>query len=373
MKIGHRVYGMLVGISLTIGAGLASATPLQTATGNGLAWLAQQRNGSDGSWGNTDPAKYINTSEAVLALAALNQQNAAYFGGVAWLSNHAPVNVDFTARRILALVTSNSATTADVQFLQSVQNTAAPGNNGWGLASAYQGSPLDTALALQALNQTGASTGVSAAVSYLLLVQLPVGDAGWSIGAETVSDPITTAQVLLALAPVQSQYGAVPVALSTGLASLNAKVTASSPSAQLALATLANLRIAPTAVQTATLLNALLSQQGSDGSWGDDPFATALALRAIAAAAGKDLAAQKQVIAVPDNALRAAINATLGHGALDALTLGDMQQLTSLNASGLGITNLSGLQYATNLASLDVSNNKIASFSPLVSFLTFVI
>jgi len=34
-----------------------------------------------------------------------------------------------------------------------------------------------------------------------------------------------------------------------------------------------------------------------------------------AAGAGKDLTAQKQTVAVPDNALRAAINAALGHGA----------------------------------------------------------
>ena len=286
---------------------------------------------------------------------------------MAWLSNHAPVNVDFTARRVLALVTANSATAADAQFLQGVQNTSAPGNSGWGLAAVYQGAPLDTALALQALNQAGGNNGISAAVSYLLLVQLPGSDAGWAIGAETASDPITTAQVLIALAPQQALYGAVPAALTKGLAALNAKVTATSPAAQLALATLANVRIAPTAAQTTTLLNALLAQQSTDGSWGEDPYATALALRAAAAAAGKDLAAQKQPIAVPDNALRSAINAALGHGALDALTLGEMQQLTSLNASGLGISNLAGLQYATNLGSLDVSNNKIATFTPIAA------
>jgi Leucine-rich repeat (LRR) protein len=151
------------------------------------------------------------------------------------------------------------------------------------------------------------------------------------------------------------------------LTALNAKVTSSSPVTQIALAALANLRNSASSSQATTQLNALASQQASDGSWGEDPYATALALRALAAGLGKDVTAQKQAVGMPDATLRAVVNANLGHGAMDAITVGECQQLTTLNASGLGIKDLTGLGCATNLTNLDVSNNQIQSFTPIAA------
>ena len=335
------------------------------AINNGTIWLTQQRNQADGSWGSSDAVKYLQTSEAVMALGALNQLSPAYYGGVAWLGNHAPSNTDFTSRRVLALGVANHSVAADLQFLQSTQNLLAPGNNGWGLSGTYQGSPLDTSLSLQALTQQSVATNVTQAVTYLTASQLSGSDSGWALGQETVSDPVTTAQVIIALVPLKSVSSAVPIAITNGLAALNAKVTSASPPYQIALAVIANLRNDSNSVTGANLLNGLTSQQATDGSWGEDPYATAMALRAVATGAGRDLATQKQTVSVPDNALRRAINAALGHGALDTISLGQMRQLTNLNASGLGITNLTGLQYATNLTTLDVSNNNISSFVPV--------
>ena len=357
----------LVVACLLVGTGGCFASTLDAASTKAIGWINSQRNASDGSWGATDSLKYVQTSEAVIALAALNSPSPAYFDGIAWLSNHAPSNVDFTARRVLALGAASNSVAQDLAVLQSAQNQTAPGNNGWGLSSSYQGSPLDTALTLQAMTQQGATSGVANAVNYLVGTQLSGTDAGWALGSETTSDPTTTAQVLIALIGLQGQYATIPASVTKGLAALNAKVSTSSPVTQIALAAVANLRSNANSAHAATLLSALVAQQATDGSWGEDPYATALAMRAAAAGAGKDLATQKQVIAVPDNALRGAINAALNHGAMDALTLGQMQQLTSLNASGLGISNLTGLQYATKLSSLDVSNNNISSFTPIAS------
>ena len=340
------------------------AATQDTAAANGSAWLTQKRSVVDGSWGVTDADKYVQTSEAVIALGALNKNGAAYYGGVAWLGNHAPGNVDFAARRILALGAANHAVTADLTLLQLAQALAAPGNNGWGLSQTYQGSALDTALSLQALNQQGVTGNVALAVAYLVGSQLTGSDSGWALGQETVSDPVTTAQVVIALVP-QNALGGVSAAITKGLAALNAKVTASSPTPQLALAIVANLRNDPNSAQATTLLNGLLGRQTADGSWDADPYSTALALRAVAAGAGKDLAAQKLAVNMPDDALRAAVNATLGQGAMDRITAGQLLLLTSLNASGLGIADLTGLQGARNLRTLDVSKNNISSFTPI--------
>lgn len=337
-----------------------------------IQWLESQQDASDGSWGANDNVRFLQTSEAVIALGALNRQSAAYYKGVAWLSNHASTNVDFTVRRVLALAAANQSVSADLQLLQNAQNLTA-GNNGWGLSSTYQGCPLDTALTLQALNQQGVTTNVSQAVTYLTGAQLAGGDTGWALGKETASDPTTTAHVVIALIPQKALNTSVPTAITNGLAALNAKVTSASPVSQIALAIVANLRNDPKSSQATTLLNALLAQQTADGSWANDPYATALAMRALAAGAAKDLAAQKQVVSVPDNALRGALNNALGQGALDAVTVGQIQQLTTLNASGLGISDLTGLQVATRLTYLDLSNNNISSFDPVASLTATII
>lgn len=353
--------------ALCVSALSATAGTYDTAAAKGVTWLLSQRNADDGSWGATDDVKYVQTSEAVLALGALNQPSSAYHAGLSWLDNHSPANIDFTSRRILSLGQAGASVSQDLQTLQGAQGTTGVGNNGWGLSGNYIGSALDTSLSLQALNQQGVSTNVSQAVSFLTAMQLTGSDAGWALGQEGISDPATTAQVIQALVPLKSVNTAVPTAITNGLSALNAKVTASSPVSQIAMAALANLRNSASSSQAATLLNALVSQQASDGSWGEDPYATALALRALAAGLGKDLSAQKQLVSMPDDTLRAVINANLGHGAMDAINVGECQQLTTLNASNLGIKDLTGLGCATNLTSLDVSNNQISSFAPVAS------
>lgn len=57
---------------MLLGATPCLAAPLDTAGGNGVAWLTQQRNIDDGSWGTSDAVKYVQTAEAVIALGALN-------------------------------------------------------------------------------------------------------------------------------------------------------------------------------------------------------------------------------------------------------------------------------------------------------------
>lgn len=351
--------------ALCFGASSAMAGAYDASATKGVTWLLTQRNVDDGSWGTTDDVKYVQTSEAVLALGALNQLSPAYHAGLSWLDNHAPINIDFTSRRILTLGAAGASVNLDLQALQGAQGTTGIGNNGWGLSNSYIGSALDTSLSLQALSQQGISTNVSQAVTFLTGTQLTGSDAGWTLGQESVSDPVTTAQVIQALVPLKSISSAVPTAITNGLTALNAKVTASSPVAQIAQAALANLRNNASSSQATTLLNALVSQQATDGSWGEDPYATSLALRALAAGLGKDLATQKQTVSMPDAALRTAINAALGHGAMDTINAGQCLQLTTLNASNMGIKDLSGLQCATNLTSLDVSNNQINSFAPV--------
>lgn len=71
----------------------------------------------------------------------------------------------------------------------------------------------------------------------------------------------------------------------------------------------------------------------------------------------------EQVILIQDNYLKKAIQKELG--LTGDITLRDMYKLTSLNSPSARITSLEGLQYAKNLATLNISGNEIKDFSPL--------
>jgi len=67
-----------------------------------------------------------------------------------------------------------------------------------------------------------------------------------------------------------------------------------------------------------------------------------------------------------DAALEAALRTALGIPE-EPLTAADLSSLTTLNFSGLGISDLSGLEHAVNLVSLDLSDNDLASLSSLAA------
>lgn len=344
--------------------GAIAATQYELPAQRAAQWLAQQAN-ADGSWGPPGELQFLYTAEATLALGAANRRGPAYYAGMTWLKNHAALSVDFSARRVLALRSEGNDVSGDLLGLQSAQALAAAANGGWGVSSSYQGSPLDTALTLQALWAAGSSTGVASATAYLKLAQLTGSDKGWSLAHETVSDPITTAHVVQALVPLRATDATLAVPVANALSALNAKVTTASPASHRALAAIAFLRDSADSPAAVTLLTSLVSSQDLSGTWGGEVYSTALALRALATAMRSDIAAQKQPIAVPDEALRSAINQALGRNALDALNRGELERLTTLDIANRGVSSLVGLEAARNLTTLDARNNNISAISPI--------
>ena len=72
-------------------------------------------------------------------------------------------------------------------------------------------------------------------------------------------------------------------------------------------------------------------------------------------------------VIVRDGNLRAKIMETLGKPSSETLTHTDMLQLRTLTADDIGIYDLTGLEYATNLTSLSLQNNKIANVLSLIT------
>ena len=72
-----------------------------------------------------------------------------------------------------------------------------------------------------------------------------------------------------------------------------------------------------------------------------------------------------QVIHIPDPGLRSEIQRRLNLPDGQPLTREAIHQLTYLDADDLGITNLSGLEYAINLEGLELSGNALTDISPI--------
>lgn len=330
---------------------------------NGVYWLSHNQN-IDGSWGATDDVKMLCTVEAVTALQTANQRIPAYYWGVMWLENHCAPNSDYKARRILALAPHGDNLQADLVQLQSAQTLTSPGNNGWGLTSEYQGAALDSAMVLLATYKLGVTTNVQPALNYLKTAELTGTDKGWPVAQESSSDPMTTALVVSSLANYTALDSTLTTPIANGVATLTSTVTTASPIPLQALAALAYLRAGYSA-NASSLLSSMSGAQSSNGSWSNDPYATAVATRAFATAMGNAAPCLSNLVYMPDPYLRSIVNITLGKNGMDALTQCDMANLTTLNAAGMGISNLTGMEYAVNLTSADLRNNNITDWSPL--------
>jgi len=73
-----------------------------------------------------------------------------------------------------------------------------------------------------------------------------------------------------------------------------------------------------------------------------------------------------KTVTFPDVSLEAAIREALNVSLGEELTIEELASLTTLSICGSeGITNLSCLDYCTNLTELSISNNQISDVSPL--------
>jgi len=69
------------------------------------------------------------------------------------------------------------------------------------------------------------------------------------------------------------------------------------------------------------------------------------------------------VVNIPDANLRAVIRSALGKSRFAPITKADMARLTTLDASNRNIRDLTGLEFATNLTMLNLTDNPLSSQS----------
>ena len=241
----------------------------------GLFWLAAQRN-PDGAWRDTEGTQFRDTTVGLLAMSQLAPEGPVDAQSMSWLLAQPQSNTDYLARLVLLRQQLGGNPAAERDRLLQTQNT----EGSWGVTPSFEGDPLDTGFALEAVADFAPATAVQEAVSYLLGTQNP--DGGWSHVKGGPSRTSATVQVLegLKAAGAQPPPGSIEFLLTRqNLDGGFGDSPSTTHDTALVLHTLASLRLLPVEVETPALTY-LESRQTIDGSWDGSVYSTALALLA---------------------------------------------------------------------------------------------
>lgn len=261
--------------------------PLSALAGvtEGANWLATQQN-LDGSFGNTATSLATpvqTTTEALRAYQALGQQTpSVYVPALGYLNSDTEANTEFLARKILVNVPAGGDVTTLVNALAAHQNA----DGGFGDNSGQSSSVFDTAFALQAFAAAGyrSSQQVAGAVGFLMNRQSAAG--GWADGGNVESVHLT-ALAMRSLWFSRYTYIGVQDALTRAQTFMLSQRDAAGlwgETFDSALSLIALVQYLPDLTPVTSSIASLRAGQSANGSWNNDPYTTALALRAISLA-----------------------------------------------------------------------------------------
>ena len=267
---------LLIGLALMPKASFALDAALQ----NGLTWLQSQvqTDGSLTSESSSIATPFQARTETAYALRRLDSVPVALADAI---QAEIVTNNEYTSRQLLVLEgTLNGSDLLDE--LISRQNP----DGGFGGTSLYQSNPLDTSYALTAAKVLAGkgydvSTIASRGLAYLASAQST--DGSWLHDSQ--ASIFLTAAVLSA---VQEWYSAFSVGSMTNKA-MDWLLSSRTAGTYTDLLDTAETLIALSGQTNATdvigpLVDQLRTTQAADGSWLEDPYVTALALRALWAA-----------------------------------------------------------------------------------------
>ncbi len=257
-------------------------SPAPAGMDAGVAWLMSNQK-SDGSWQNMAQTAVRDTEEAAITLKDFTTAQANYANGLQWLGAASSMNVDHLSRKITAL----SASGQDVQSLVSELISRRNTDGGWGSNGIYRSTLMDTAFALKALIgiQNADQNVVSTSVEYLISRQN--SDGGWGFYQEDDSNVLMAAMVSGVLQEITSTLAiasAIEKAKNYILSHQNSDGGFGSSPSTVYETALAYIALSGRTTDGTVLGNALyylISQQSADGSWFEDPYSTALAVKVL--------------------------------------------------------------------------------------------
>lgn len=254
---------------------------------NGLNYLASTQN-PDGSWPGTVKRGALPTTVDVLeTLSLLGQGNTtAYTNAISWLQSQALETAEQLSERISALSVAGTDNVLLMSYLD-------PDTSAWSGDNSPDVDNLDTVLAVFALkkiNYVDQNT-LNAVINYLLSTQNPDGGWGFRIGDESnIYMTALVSSILQQLPQTTTIATAINKATTFLLAHQNPdggfgmdaiSGVAASTVHETALVYIALVGVITDNTVLGNIINYLTSTQLPDGSWDEDPYSTALALRAL--------------------------------------------------------------------------------------------
>lgn len=272
----RTVKQFLVGVCALISSAAALAqTQMSPEVTRGVAWLQSQIQADGTLTAAPNPIATAEQSraEALHTLSVLGSPSSVLVTKVAAPGDN---GTEYLARRVVSLTAAGQPQPTVLTELLSRVNA----DGGIGAHSFYTSHPLDTAFLLQALKSSGNAdtTKVSQALGYLLQAKNAAG--AW--GVQEQDRIYVTAYVLAAADAWKASFsvGTITAPAKDWLLAQRSNGTFASPTlnavALLGLATQTN----DTAI-IQPLTTALKAAQDANGSWANDPYITALALRAL--------------------------------------------------------------------------------------------
>ncbi len=243
-------------------------------------WLVDQQN-LNGSFSAVNDLGYPaqNTSEALLTLYALDDINLVNESlGLQIINDSDSIHLENIIRKILVNKKASQNTDLLITQLKSFINF----DGGFGSRVDYQSTILDTALATQAWATSNALLGDEFGYAVGYLTSRQNGDGSWS-SAGNESSIYATAMASLALQKAQSIFD-VTDKINTANSYLINNIQNNIAGIETFEIALAVLSIAPTTSDKTTyqfLLDRLQLTRDIDGSWSQDTYSTALAMRAL--------------------------------------------------------------------------------------------
>jgi len=279
-----RILFGIVLIFLLAKAGFAQPA----AISSGLNWLVANQN-ADKSWGgpSSSVTPFNTTTAAISALRICGNTGSATSDGLNWLNGQTPDSVNFAADRLLTNAIAGFDTASDLNQLITWKNNI---DGSWGLDGEYSNDITEIALTLQALRAANVSDYSTLFQTINFLTTTQNSDGGWGSTTNGASSAYVTARVLKALAAYNGTFqiqDSIDKATSYLLNKQNSDGGfGSSPSnaheSALALDSLISSGANNITTVVSNGVGYLTTTQLSDGSWNDDPYSTALALRALA-------------------------------------------------------------------------------------------
>lgn len=291
----------------------ATTAQIDTARAKGLWWLITHQNG-DGRWKSGSGLEVQATAASLEAMANAGiKKGAGYGSAVAWLKNSDAGSTDSLARKIGTLAAAGLNEKADLDLLLSWKNSATAAT--WGAFNQFSTGFPDTPLALSAIrlgqyvyaNQS--SDLLYSVYCNILPAQRP--DYSWAYTKPVATAPalsstgaiLPSAYTLIELQAIKtanptwgSNTCGVTTNLSTSITNGVAWLLTKKNSADNGFGDIAGQSGVLETVLAYQVLNAvnsadpargaaldyLIAQQDAVGSWQNDPFVTALVLKAFA-------------------------------------------------------------------------------------------